>query len=62
MIEQNRTVNFFFYPTPQAIDFKIQCSVINLHLEINCSTDQQIGEAESEKPVLATCSQLPQTI
>ena len=46
-----------YFSTPQAIDFQMQCLVINLPKEINCSTDR-----ESEKPVLASCSQPPQTI
>ena len=52
--QQNRTV---YFSTPQAIDFKIYCLVINLRQEIQCSTDWG-----SEKPVLATCSQPPQAI
>ena len=26
-----------YFSTPRAIDFKMQCSVIDLHQEINCS-------------------------
>ena len=50
-----RPEQFIFF-TPKAIDFKVQPLVINLHLETNFSTDY------SEKPVLAICSQPPQTI
>ena len=56
-LKRDKRTEQLFFSTPQAIDFKLQCLVINLHQKINRNTDWG-----SEKPVLATCSQSPQTI